>query len=120
MRKTISNLKVNISTTTKGLPFTVIEVIDDDYSSYGLAKRLEGPRRKDRARESCCSNIERCGGAIPAPALPVLNTTGIRKSRGITGPASQISPDYSRNLVKVEQLSDASKVLGVVKIKHNY
>ena len=60
------------------------------------------------------------GGAIPAPALPVLNTRGIRKCYGITGAASQIRPDYSSNLIKVEQLSDASKVLGVVKVKHNY
>merc|ERR1712110_102911 len=29
LRKTISNLKVNISTTTKGLPFTVIEVREE-------------------------------------------------------------------------------------------
>ena len=46
---------------------------------------LEGPRRKERASESCCSNIEdeRCGGAVPA--LPLLNTTGTRKCCGFTG-----------------------------------
>merc|ERR1712150_182970 len=82
LRKTISNLKVNISTTTKGLPFTVIEV------------------REEKNEPA-------------VPAVPTLKDV-----------VEQYNAETQQELenvveLQVEQLSDASKVLGVVKIKHS-
>ena len=92
-------MKVKISTITKGIPITLIEVLN---KALNLNLQNDCKVRDQRnghpqsGEETSVKTMKEVVVLMPQPAMDKV-----------------IQPE-------VEQISDASSILGVVKIKHNY
>ena len=103
LRKKISDLKVNISTITKGIPIMAIEVYyigtNNCFVNIHLYWKVSDPRTdqiSSRTIEDEEKTLSDVVTQMPQPSMEkMLN-------------------------LQADQISDASAILGVVKIKHNY
>ena len=103
LRKKISDLKVNISTITKGIPIMAIEVYyigtNNCFVNIHLYWKVSDPRTdqiSSRTIEDEGKTLSDVVTQMPQPSMEkMLN-------------------------LQADQISDASAILGVVKIKHNY
>ena len=103
LRKNISDLKVNISTITKGMPIMAIE---DDYIGTN----------------NCFVNIHLFWKVSDPRTDQISSRTIEDEEKTLSDVVTQMpQPSMEKMLnLQADQISDASAILGVVKIKHNY